>query len=149
MVLKYNFKMKCVDMTGKKIYNYLIDYNFAGGKNMDQPKKIRIEIAGSNYTVMTTEQEGYVRDLAAEISGDIAALNEKNPSLSMNDALVLCAIAYLDEYKKESSNSDHIRSQLKEYIGDTAKARMEVDEANRRADKLQKELDEMRRKHGN
>ena len=31
-------------MTGKKIYNYLIDYNFAGGKNMDQPKKIRIEI---------------------------------------------------------------------------------------------------------
>ena len=56
---------------------------------MDQPKKIRIEIAGSNYTVMTTEQEGYVRDLAAEISGDIAALNEKNPSLSMNDALVL------------------------------------------------------------
>ena len=42
MVLKHNFKMKCVDMTGKKIYNYLIDYNFAGGKNMDQPKKIRI-----------------------------------------------------------------------------------------------------------
>ena len=44
---------------------------------MDQPKKIKIEIAGSNYTVMTTEQEGYVHDLAAEISGDIAALDEK------------------------------------------------------------------------
>ena len=100
---------------------------------MDQPKKIKIEIAGSSYTVMTTEQEGYVRDLADEISADIAGLSEKNPALSMNDALVLCAIAYLDEYKKESSNSDHIRSQLKEYIGDTAKARMEVDEANRRA----------------
>lgn len=114
---------------------------------MDLPKKIKIEIAGCSYTVMTTEQEGYVRDLADEISLDIAALNEKNPALSMNDALVLCAIAYLDEYKKESSNSDHIRSQLKEYIGDTAKARMEVDEANRRADKLKKELDEMRKKY--
>lgn len=115
---------------------------------MDQPKKIKIEIAGSSYTVMTTEQESYVRDLADEISADIAGLSEKNPALSMNDALVLCAIAYLDEYKKESSNSDHIRSQLKEYIGDTAKARMEVDEANRRADKLRKELDEMRKKYG-
>ena len=115
---------------------------------MDQPKKIKIEIAGSSYTVMTTEQEGYVRDLADEISADIAGLSEKNPALSMNDALVLCAIAYLDEYTKESSNSDHIRSQLKEYIGDTAKARMEVDEANRRSDKLRKELDEMRKKYG-
>ena len=43
---------------------------------MDQPKKIKIEIAGSSYTVMTTEQEGYVRDLADDISADIAGLSE-------------------------------------------------------------------------
>ena len=110
--------------------------------------KIKIEIAGASYTVATSEQEGYVRDLAKEMSDDIDALMVRNPSLSMNDALVLCAIAYLSEYKKEAANSDHIRSQLKEYLGDTARARMEVDEANRRADKLGRELEELRRRYG-
>ena len=110
--------------------------------------KIKIEIAGASYTVATSEQEGYVRDLAKEMSDDIDALMVRNPSLSMNDALVLCAIAYLSEYKKEAANSDHIRSQLKEYLGDTARARMDADEANRRADKLGKELEELRRRYG-
>lgn len=110
--------------------------------------KIKIEIAGASYTVATSEQEGYVRDLAKEMSDDIDGLMVRNPSLSMNDALVLCAIAYLSEYKKEAANSDHIRSQLKEYLGDTARARMEADEANRRADKLSRELEELRRRNG-
>ncbi|MBQ7123740.1 MAG: cell division protein ZapA [Oscillospiraceae bacterium] len=110
--------------------------------------KIKIEIAGASYTVATSEQEGYVRDLAKEMSDDIDALMVRNPSLSMNDALVLCAIAYLSEYKKEAANSDHIRSQLKEYLGDTARARMDADEANRRADKLARELEELRRRNG-
>ena len=115
---------------------------------MDMQKKVKIEIAGTNYTIMTGESEGYVKDLAEEITGDIAELTEKNPALSMNGALLLCAISYLDQYKKESANSDHIRSQLKEYLGDTAKTRMEADEANRRAEKLQKELDEVRKRNG-
>lgn len=110
--------------------------------------KIKIEIAGASYTVATSEQEGYVRDLAKEMSDDIDGLMVRNPTLSMNDALVLCAIAYLSEYKKEAANSDHIRSQLKEYLGDTARARMEVDEANRRADKLGRELEELRKRYG-
>lgn len=115
---------------------------------MDEIKRIKIEVAGASYTLATTEQEGYVRDLAKEMSDDIDALMMRNPSLSMNDALVLCSIAYLSEYKKEAANSDHIRSQLKEYLGDTARARMEVDEANRRADKLAKEVEELRRRYG-
>lgn len=115
---------------------------------MEASKKIRIEVAGASYTITTPEQEGYVHDLAKEMSDDIENLMERNNSLSMNGALVLCALAYLDEYKKESANSDHIRSQLKEYLGDTARARMEVEEANRRADKLSKELDEYRKRYG-
>ncbi len=115
---------------------------------MEEARKIKLEIAGASYTVNTTEQEGYVRDLAAEITQDINNLMSRNPALSMNDALVLCAISYLDEYKKENANSDHIRSQLKDYLGDTARARMEVDEANRRADRLEKELAELKKSHG-
>ena len=115
---------------------------------MDTLNKVKIEVAGASYTIATYEQEGYVRDLAKEMSDDIEGLMARNSTLSMNDALVLCAIAYLSEYKKEAANSDHIRSQLKEYLGDTDRARMEVDEANRRADKLGRELEELRRRYG-
>ena len=115
---------------------------------MDTLNKVKIEVAGASYTIATYEQEGYVRDLAKEMSEDIDSLMVRNPSLSMNDALVLCSIAYLSEYKKEAANCDHIRSQLKEYLGDTARARMETDEANRRADRLGKELEELRRRYG-
>ena len=61
---------------------------------MDNLIKVKIEVAGASYTIATTEQEGYVRDLAKEMSEDIDSLMVRNPSLSMNDALVLCSIAY-------------------------------------------------------
>ena len=115
---------------------------------MDNLNKVKIEVAGASYTIATYEQEGYVRDLAKEMSDDIDSLMVKNPSLSMNDALVLCSFAYLSEYKKEAANCDHIRSQLKEYLGDTARARMEVDEANRRADRLAREVEELKKRYG-
>ena len=115
---------------------------------MDTLNKVKIEVAGASYTIATYEQEGYVRDLAKEMSDDIEGLMARNSTLSMNDALVLCAIAYLSEYKKEAANSDHIRSQLKEYLSDTARARMETDEANRRADRLAREVEELKKRYG-
>lgn len=113
---------------------------------MEKVKKIKIDIAGASYSVNSAEEEGYVLSLVREINEDIQTLMSRNPALSLNDALVLCTLSYLDQYRKESSNSDHIRSQLKDYLGDTARARMEVDEANRRADKLEKELAEQKKK---
>lgn len=144
---------KSVARRRKKEYNVFINQIFGkvaekGGKKMDEAKKVKIDIVGSTYTLTTTEPEGHVHDLADEISSDIKGLMEHNPALSLNDALVLCAVSYLNEYKKEHSNADHIRSQLKEYLGDTAKARMEADEANRRAEKLQKELDILHHQYG-
>lgn len=116
---------------------------------MNEVKKVRVEIGGAVYNVMTSEDEKHVKDLAEEISADVNALFVKNPSLSMNDALVLCSLGYLNEYKMENMNSDHIRSQLKEYLGDTAKARMEAEEALRRAEKAEKELAELKSRYGN
>lgn len=107
---------------------------------MELSRKVKVEIAGADYVVNTNESEGYMLELSSEMSRDIEALMERNLSLSLNDALVLCAISYLDAYKKENANSDHIREQMKDYIADTARARMEADEATRRADRLSAEL---------
>ena len=47
---------------------------------MEEARKIKLEIAGASYTVTTTEQEGYVRDLAAAITDDIISLSARNPA---------------------------------------------------------------------
>lgn len=105
--------------------------------------RIRIEIAGQSYTLNTREPEEYVRELAGELSAQVEILLEHNKSLSVNDALVLCAIGYLDVYKKERNNADHIRVQLKDYLEDAARARLEVDEARRKVERLTRELDQL------
>ena len=69
----------------------------------------------------------------------------QSAGLSLNEALVLCAIGYLDIYKKERANADHIRVQLKDYLEDAAKARIEVDEARRNMERISRELEMIKR----
>ena len=107
--------------------------------------KVKIEIYNQSYTINTQEDSGYVFSLAEELNEQIGMMMENSPGLSLNEALVLCAIGYLDIYKKERSNADHIRVQLKDYLEDAAKARMEVDEARRNMEKITRELENFKR----
>ena len=66
--------------------------------------------------------------------------------LSLNDALVLCTMGYCDLYKKERANTEHLRSQLKEYLDDAAKARAEAEELQKEAGRMKKELEALRAK---
>ncbi len=107
---------------------------------MDQLNRIQIEIAHSFYTITTSEDEEYVSRLGEEIHNQVEKLMESNGALSVNDALVLCAISYLDAYKKSEANADHLRSQIKGYSDDIARARIEIDEERRKSDELSRQL---------
>ncbi len=114
---------------------------------MNYGNKIRIQIGSQSYTLTTTEDEEYVRDIASELDAQVEALLSRGNGLSLNEALVLCAIGYCDSYKKERANTDHLRSQLKDYLDDAAKARIEADEARRNAQRLGRELETLRELH--
>ena len=107
---------------------------------MEQLNRIQIEIAHSYYTITTSEDEAYVSQLGEEIHNQVEKLMERNDSLSVNDALVLCAISYLDAYKKSEANADHLRGQIKGYSDDIARARIEIDEERRKSDELSRQL---------
>ena len=111
---------------------------------MNYGNKIRIQIGSQSYTLTTTEDEEYVRSLADELDEQVEAMLSRGNGLSLNEALVLCAIGYCDSYKKERANTDHLRSQLKDYLEDAAKARIEADEARRSVQRLTRELDTLR-----
>ncbi len=107
---------------------------------MSAPNRIRVNIGGAKYTISTPEPEEYVEELALEIDILVSDLMAKSANLSLNDALVLTALHYLDAYRKSETNADHLRSQISDYLEDTARFRMDIEDARREIDRLKKEL---------
>ena len=110
------------------------------GPRMEIINRIKLKIGGMPYTISTTEPEEYVRELAAEIDRAVEEVLERSPKLSLNDALVLCAMDYADGRRKSEQSADHIREQLTGYLEDAARARMEADELRAEVTRLRREL---------
>lgn len=108
-------------------------------KTVNRANSIKICINGVHYHINTTEPEQYVQGLAKELDDTVKEILEKNPSISFNDVMVLCAINYIDAYKRSEENADRMRSQLSEYLEDAAKARIELDEVKRENAQLRRQ----------
>lgn len=107
---------------------------------MNGINRVRIDINGSKYLISTGESEEYVKSLALELDDQLRGLMQKNGNMSFNDALIICALGYVDSYKKSEQNADNLRTQITEYLEDAARARIEVDEAKREINRLEKAL---------
>ena len=92
---------------------------------MAAQNKVRVEICGSRYVVSSNE-----------------------PVVTLNDAYFLALLNYADLYEKSEQNADHIRSQLTEYLEDSTRAKLEIDEYKRENEKLRKEIDILRQNIG-
>lgn len=105
--------------------------------------KVRLQIAGSNYVISSTDTETYVRELAEQLDKDIQEILEATPSASVTQAAVLAAMDYLDELKKSTGSVDNMRSQIKDYLEDAANAKSEAAEARRQVKELQERLEKL------
>ena len=105
--------------------------------------KIKLNICGSNYVVMSEDSEEYIQNLAARLDEDMNTLMSNMPSASVTAAAIVTALSYLDDLEKAKSGADHMRSQVHEYLADASKARTEALEASRRIEQLQRENDEL------
>ncbi len=113
---------------------------------MNAVNKVKIEICGSSYIITSTEEPAYVEELAQHLDGEVKELMASNPSMSINIALILCAMSYLDDMSKANFTADHLRSQIKEYLEDAARARTEADEQKREVERLKRELIALQKK---
>lgn len=110
--------------------------------------KIRVEICGSRYVVSSNESPEYVKRLVNTIENKVKNDMDSGPSVTLNDAYFLALLSYADLYEKSELNADHIRSQLTEYLEDSTKAKLEVDEYRRENEKLKREIDILRQNIG-
>lgn len=110
--------------------------------------KVRLTIAGAPYVISTTDSEEYVTQLAQELDEGIKEAMSASPNLSVTRAAVFCALDYLDRCKKSAVSADNMRGQIKDYLADAAKAKLEADEARREIERLKREVQYLKEQNG-
>ncbi len=111
---------------------------------MDSLTRVKIKIQGSDYNIVGDEREEHINELAAKLDDKISKLLEKNPRINLSGAAILSALDYANDAYKSNRASDNLRSQIKDYLEDSAKARIEVEEAKREIDKLRRDIKDLR-----
>ena len=90
--------------------------------------KISLNIAGFNLIINTQEDEAQVRKLNDILNEDLKQILTQNPSASITNAALLCALDYLDRYDKATHSANNMRDQIKDYMADASNAKLQYDE---------------------
>ena len=106
--------------------------------------KIKLMIGGSEYYITTDDDPEYLISLGAELDEELKKVFHESPNVSTTQAAVLLALQYCDLYKKSEKSADNLRGQIKEYLEDSARARMESDVAHREIERLNREMQALR-----
>ena len=102
--------------------------------------RIKIILAGKEYTIQTEESGSYVKQLAESLNKKIEEFMQANESVSMTSASMLVALGLIDDCIKASSDKDNLRKQVIDYLEEATRSRTEITE-------LKKELDALREKN--
>ena len=106
--------------------------------------RVQVKIGGASYTIVTEDDTQYVEALAEEVNNEIRSVCNSNPSLSITQAAVLVALDQADACKKASASADNLRVQIKDYLEESARAKMEVEVARREVERLNREISNLR-----
>lgn len=98
--------------------------------------RVKVVICGREYVLQTEEAPSYVYSLAKTLEKRIMDITESNARVSAHHAAVMVALSTLDELSRCTASVETIRSQVKEYVDEAGKARMERDAALRENDTL-------------
>ncbi len=116
---------------------------------MDENKnRVKIEIAGTRFTVLSMESEEYTRSVADRLNGEINAVRRAAPGLSANSAVMLAALNICDNLTKSEEDADRLRAQIKEYLNEAAKYRNASEELERENEKLRKDMETLHKRLG-
>lgn len=98
--------------------------------------RVAVQIAGQEYVLIADQDETQTRRVAAHVDGQIAQVLAGG-RISRADGAVLAALNIADEYFKEVETAENLRRQLKDYLEDGARMKLELSEAKREIFKLQ------------
>lgn len=98
--------------------------------------RVTVTVDGRSYTLIAAEDEAYVQKVAAYVDSQVKDVIQ-GAKVSSVDGVTLAAINVADQYFKEMATSENLRRQLKEYLEEGAKQKLEISELKREIFKLQ------------
>ncbi len=103
--------------------------------------KVRLDICGSDYVVSTNDDEKYLVELASKLDEAMQSIMIASPSASVTTAAVLTALSFLDELQKSQMTAENMRTQIKDYLEDAARSKMELEDVKRELNRTKHELE--------
>lgn len=105
--------------------------------------RLKVVLCGKEYVLQTEDAPSYVYQLAKTLEKRISDITESNPRISTHSAVMMVALSTMDELTKANNNIEVIRSQVKEYVDDAGKLRMERDAGLREIDVLRAKVEQL------
>ena len=100
---------------------------------------VTVRISGAEYTIRTEESVEFTQNLAKEINSKIGEIKNANPYVSTTQIAILLALEYASDCKKSQERTEAIRSEIKAYLEDAAKAQSERDFYKREIERMKAE----------
>ena len=92
--------------------------------------RVTVTIADRSFTLLADDETVDTQKVAEYVDGKLAELLGQG-KLSLVDACVLTAMNVTQELFQERESSDNLRRQLKEYLEESTKLKLELSEAKR------------------
>lgn len=113
---------------------------------MDEKNRVKLNICGSDFTIVSSDSEDYIRMVGDKVDRTIQGLIDRSPTMSTFRAAVFGALEFCDEAAKATENADRLRAQIQEYLEEAAAAKSETTELRRRELELERENMSLRAK---
>ena len=104
-------------------------------------QRVKVVLCGKEYALQTEDAPSYVYQLAKNLEKRISDITENNPRVSAHSAVMMVALSTMDELTKANNSVEVIRTQVKEYVDEAGKARLERDAALREIDVLKAKIE--------
>ncbi len=93
--------------------------------------RVTVTIAERQFTLLTDAEPAFTQKVAQHLDGKLTELLAGDSKLSLLDACILAALDATEECFNEQESSENLRRQLKEYLEESTKLKLELSEARR------------------
>ena len=111
---------------------------------MEAINRVALYIGGAVYFLNSDEDANYVVKVGHDVDRKISDLLESNSRISTTAAAVFAALDFCDKNIKAEESAQNLRNQIKEYVDDANRARIEADEARKEVARLNLQIQSMR-----
>ena len=107
-----------------------------------EKNKISVFVAGQKLTLITSDSERYVRDIASRVDTAINSMFTAS-TMSREKCAVMAALDFCDDEAKSRASLNEVKEQIKDYIKDSQALRDEIEKLKAENEKLKSEKEEL------